>query len=96
MHRLENEFRDNINQALRAIGLISDSPPGSPYHITENNMVETDNAAANKDNVIGCIDNVLDLDCHLVFFLLQAPDGYIRILGRDIGLQKPGKKSEDQ
>jgi hypothetical protein len=64
LHRLENEFRDDITEALRAAGLISDSPPGSPYHITENNVVETDNVAANKDNAIGCIDNVLDLDCH--------------------------------
>lgn len=63
-HGLGTELRDDITEALRAAGLISDSPPGSPYHITENNVVETDNVAENKDNVIGCIDNILDLDCH--------------------------------
>lgn len=65
-HRLETELRDDISitEALKAAGLISDSPPGSPYHITENNVVETDIVAENKDNVTGRIDNVLDLDCH--------------------------------
>lgn len=65
-HRLGTELRDDIsiNEALRAAGLISDSPPGSPYHITENNVVETDSVAENKDDVTCRIDNVLDLDCH--------------------------------
>ncbi|XP_057833526.1 uncharacterized protein LOC131044252 isoform X1 [Cryptomeria japonica] len=62
-HELETELGDDVTAALKDAGLISDSPIGSPYRVTEDSGVESDTVAENKDDATGCIENVLELDC---------------------------------
>ncbi|KAH9329954.1 hypothetical protein KI387_002062, partial [Taxus chinensis] len=60
---LGTESNDDVTAALKAAGLISDSPPGSLYRITEDSGAENDIIVENQD-ATGCIESVLELDCH--------------------------------
>lgn len=62
-HELRTESGDDVTTALKNAGLISDSPIGSPYRITEDSGVETDTVVENTDDATVCVENVLELDC---------------------------------